>query len=225
MYFNQLILRIPRLSQFITRTGSLARFEHARVEFGESHVFVDLYEGQVESESRFALQISCQGLDWQISHMTHVLYQSSALLSHVNDLSIDAHDLHPGWRADIHVEPSEWLGLLRPFTAIETLRVSKQLAGYVAVALDDITGEKVAEILPALRSLSLEDQPESAVGRYIEALRNSDCPVNVSSMQGRNTEVLVPLQEKSKHDHSPQPEQHATFRLGNTTQRFKPSEP
>ncbi|KAH9009820.1 hypothetical protein EDB84DRAFT_1446094 [Lactarius hengduanensis] len=106
---------------------------------------------------------------------------------------------------------------------METLRVSKQLAGYVAVALEDITGEKVAEFLPALRSLSLEDQPESAVGRYIEALRNSDCPVNVSSTQERNTEA--PFQEKSKHDHSPQPEQHATFRLGNTTQRFNPSEP
>ncbi len=189
-YFNQLIFQIPLLSQFIGRTESLdlARFKHARVEFGESHVLVSLYEGQVEPESlesRFAfLQISCQGLDWQIWHMTHVLCQSSAVPSHVNDLSIDACDLHPGWRADVPVEPPDWLELLRLFTAVETLRVSKQLAGHVALALEDITGKEVAELLPALQLLCLEDQPEESVKRYIGARRISGHPVNVSNTQG-----------------------------------------
>lgn len=191
MYFNQLIFHIPRLSQFISRTESLnlARFKHARVEFGESHVFVSLFEGQVEPgplESHFALQISCRGLDWQISHISDALSQSSAILSHVDNLLIDTRDLHLGWRDDTRVEPSEWLELLHPFTAVATLRVSKQLARHVALALEDIAiaGEDVAEMLPALHLLCLEDEPEASVERYIMARRISDRPVNVLNTQG-----------------------------------------
>jgi hypothetical protein len=203
MYFNQLIFRIPRLSQFISRTGSLdlARFKHARVDFGESHVCVSLYE-EVDQpgESRFALQISCQCLDWQISHMSQVLDQSSVALSHVGDLSIDGRDLHPGWRADDDslVEPSEWRGLLCPFIGVEKLRVSKQLAGHVALALEDITMENVAEMLPALHSLFLEDQPEASVERYIGARQISGRPVNVSKDETCSTPG-----DKSKHECSP----------------------
>ena len=205
VYFNQLIFRIPRLSQFIRRTESLdlARLKHARVEFGESHVCVSLYEGQVEvdppGESRFAIQISCQYLDWQISHMSEVLGQSSIVTSHVDDLSIDGHDLRPGWKADdLHVAPSEWLGLLCPFIGVEKLRVSKQLAGHVALALEDITREEVVEMLPALHSLCLEDQPEASVEGYIGARQLSGRPVNVSKDETCSTSG-----DKYKHEYSP----------------------
>ena len=187
VYFNQLPpFYIPQLSQFISRTDSLdlSRFKHARVEFGESHVFVNLYEGQEGPQSlecHFALQISCQWLDWQIWHMTHVLCQNPAVLSHVDDLFIDTFDLRPGWRADEYIESSEWLELLCPFSGVKTLRVSKQLAGHVALALEDVTedSQKVAELLPAPHSLFLEGQPEASVKRYLEARKISGHPVNV----------------------------------------------
>ena len=188
VYFNQLYFHIPLLSQFISRTGSLdiARFKHARVEFGESQVCVSLYEEPVDPpeslESRFALQISCQCLDWQLPHMAQVLNQSSVVLSHVGDLSIDARDLQPGWRADLQVvEPSDWVELLYPFIGVEKLCVSKRLAGQVALALEDFSKEKVDEMLPALHSLCLENQPEESIERYIGERKTSGRPVKVST--------------------------------------------
>lgn len=176
VYFNQLKpFYIPQLSHFIHRTEGLdiRRFKHARVEFGESYVSVSLYEGyHAEPESlecHFALQISCKCLDWQTLHMTHVLGQCSAVLSQVDDVFIDTYDLRPGWRADEYVEPSDWLELLSPFRGIRILRVSKQLTAHVTLALEDITGEKVAEMLPALHLLFLGDNPEASVEQHIGA--------------------------------------------------------
>ena len=187
VYFNQLVdFYIPQLSRFTSRTESLAlpRLKHARVGFSESSVFVNLSasEGQVEPESHechFALQISCEWFDWQIWHMTQVLYQYSAVLLHVEDLSIGTYDLHPLWRADEYVEPSEWPGLLCSFGGVKILRVFKQLARHVALALEEITGEKIAGTLPALHSLYLEGQPEASVAQYIAARKLSGHPVNV----------------------------------------------
>jgi hypothetical protein len=185
VYFNQLVnFYIPQLYHLITHTESLAlpRLKHARVVFGESSVFVSLSEGQVDPESHechFAFQISCQWFDWQIWHMTQMLYQYSAALSHVENLSIGTYDLHPLWRADKYVEPSEWPGLLCSFGGVKILRVFKQLAGHVALALEDITGEKIAGTLPALHSLYLEGQPEASVAQYIAKRKISGHPVNV----------------------------------------------
>jgi hypothetical protein len=176
VYFNQLPpFYLHQLSHFIHRTEGLElhRFKHARVEFSESYVSVNLYEGYVEPESldcHFTLQISCECLDWQILHMTDVLGQCSAvLLSQVDDVFIDTYDLRPGWRADEYVEPTEWLELLNPFRGMKILRVSKQLTTHVTLALEDMTEENVAEMLPALRSLCLGGKPEASVEQYIGA--------------------------------------------------------
>ncbi len=155
MYFNQLAFQIPQLSQFISRTESLdlSRSKHARVGFGGRNVYVRLGCDQAEQlEGHFTLQISCQRLEWQVSHMAQVLGQcfANATLSSVDDLSIDARDLQPGWEED--ADSTEWPGLLRPFTAVETLHVSKKLGGHV-------TEEMAAEILTVLQSLCFEDEP------------------------------------------------------------------
>jgi hypothetical protein len=69
---------------------------------------------------------------------------------YVKDLSINACELQPGWEEN--VDSTEWLGLLRPFTAVETLHIYKQLDGHV-------TENVVAEKFAALRSLYFEVEP------------------------------------------------------------------
>lgn len=133
-YFNQLTFHIPRLSEFISRTESLdlPQFKRAGVVFCGNCVCVCLECDQAERfEGHFTLQVSCQRLDWQVSNMAQVLSQcfSISTLSSVNDLSINACDLQPGWEED--VDSTGWRGLLSPFTAVETLHISKQLAGHV----------------------------------------------------------------------------------------------
>jgi hypothetical protein len=57
------------------------------------------------------------------------------------------------------MDDTDWLELLRPFTAVKMLHGSKHLAGRLALALGGVGGEMITEVLPALASLSLEDQP------------------------------------------------------------------
>jgi hypothetical protein len=60
------------------------------------------------------------------------------------------HQCELSWEEN--VDSTEWLGLLRPFTAVETLHIYKQLDGHV-------TENVVAEKFAALRSLYFEVEP------------------------------------------------------------------
>ncbi len=83
--------------------------------------------------------------------------------------------MRPGWKND--VDHTDWLDLLRPFTVVETLLVSRQLAGHVALALQDVTGETIAEVLPALHLLCLEGQLVRSVYKFAAVRRYSGRPV------------------------------------------------
>lgn len=177
-YFNQLDFRVPRLSQFIGRAENfeLARFGHARIRFNVGNAYIKLESEQGEHRiGRFTLRISCEGLDWQVSHLARILDQSPALVSNVGHLSIDEDDLQPNWQDDM--DDTDWLELLRPFTSVRMLHGSEQLAGHIALALDDVNGEMVTEVLPALDSLWLDDQPVRSVEQFIAVRRLSGHPV------------------------------------------------
>jgi len=202
-YFNQLDFQVPQLSKFIGRTQNLylARFKCARAYFGVNNVHFSLYcEREELLESHFSLQISCRGLDWQVSHVAQTLGQSSALLSNVSDLSIDARELLPGGKD--YMDDTEWLDFLRLFTAVETLHVSGKLAGHVAHGLEGVTEDLVAEILPALYSLCLEDEPLTSVERFVEVRRLSSRPVTIVDTPG---EFFERLESPSELERVPYP--------------------
>jgi hypothetical protein len=71
----------------------------------------------------------------------------------------------------------EWLQLLRPFSSVQTLFVSREFAGHVSRSLDDIPVVMATELLPALDMLCLEDQPVSSVHKFIAARSESGLPV------------------------------------------------
>ncbi len=177
-YFNQLDFRVPQLSRFIGRTENfeLTGFRHARVRFNVGNAYIKLDCEQREHRiNRLTLRILCKGLDWQVSHLAQILGQSPAMVSYVDLLSIDEDDLQSGWQDDM--DDTKWLQLLRPFTAVKTLHGSEQLGGHIALALDDISGEMVTEVLPALDSLWLDDQPVRSVEQFIAVRRVSGHPV------------------------------------------------
>ena len=177
-YFNQLDFRIPQLSQFIGRAENfeLVQFVHARIRFNVTNVYIKLDCEQGEHRmSCFTLRILCKGLDWQVSHLAGVLGQSPALVSNVAHLSIDEDDLQSGWQDDM--DDADWLELLRPFTAVKMLHGSEQLAGHIALALDDVSGEMVTEVLPALESIWLDDQPVKSIEPFIAVRRRTGHPV------------------------------------------------
>jgi hypothetical protein len=155
----------------------LAQSTHAQVRFHINKVDIEL--GCEKKERRSNLSISCKWLDWQASHLAQILGQSPAMISKVDNISIDNADLQfePGLQDDM--DDTDWLELLRPFTAAKTLQGSKQLAVHIARALDGVSGdsEMVTKILPALDSISLEDQPVESVEKFVAVRQLSGHPV------------------------------------------------
>ena len=179
-YFNQLDFLVPQLFQFISRTETLGLAQsqqvHGRIHIGNLYVGLDFAE-EVHHGSRLTLRLSCKWLDWQVLHLAQILAQSPAMVSKVAHLSIDENDLQvdPGWKDSM--DDTDWLELLRPFTAVKRLHGSERLARNIALALDGVCGDMITEVLPALTSLSLEDLLVRSVERFLDARQISGHPV------------------------------------------------
>ena len=179
-YFNQLDFLVPQLPRFIRRTKHLelaqSRYSQGHIRISGSYLKLD-FEEQGNCGSGLTLCISCKWLDWQFLHLAQILGQFPAMVSKVDHLSIDEIDLQlePGWKDS--VDDTDWLELLRPFTAVKMLYGSKQLAAHIALALDGVGGEMTTDVLPALASLSLQDQPVTSVEKFLAVRQLSGRPV------------------------------------------------
>ena len=97
----------------------------------------------------------------------------------------------PYWQDD--VETTQWLELLRPFTALRDLYLDKQIAPRVALALKELIGGPgaVTEELPALQRLVVEELPASGpvqkvIGQFVAARQLFGRPVAVNRWDGRS---------------------------------------
>jgi len=78
----------------------------------------------------------------------------------------------------------QWLELFDPFTSVQSLHVSEELEPVVAPALQELTGRRAAEVLPALRTILLEglqqhESVQEVLKPFIAARQLSDNPVAV----------------------------------------------
>jgi hypothetical protein len=73
--------------------------------------------------------------------------------------------ISPRWQNDI--ENSQWLECFHLFTAAKNLYLSKEFSPPIAPALQELFGERTAEVLRTLQSLSLEVQPSGSVQETI----------------------------------------------------------
>ncbi len=174
-YFNQHVFQVPQLFRFVGQTQilELACFKHGQVNFRGSHVYVSLYSEQVKSRrTHLALRISCQGLEWQVSHLANVLSQSSAVPSNVSHLHWY---MRPATKLARRYRPHQMFGTP---PRVETLRVSAPLAGLVADVLNDAAVEIV---LPALHLLYLEDEPVGRFWEFITERQLSGLPITIAN--------------------------------------------
>jgi len=180
-YLNRLVdIQVAQLSKFIDRSvvPENTLFGYAGVCFSSRWVSFNIYHhgnhpgGQWHPATTI---ISCEGIDWQVSHIAHVLSQISATLSNVVHLWLEENAA----RQLRGTDDVEWLDLLSQFSTVQTLYVSPDLAGHVALALEGNTGETVAEVLPSLDLICLVGQPASSVEKFVAARRLSGRPVTV----------------------------------------------
>ncbi|KAI0253439.1 hypothetical protein BJV78DRAFT_210097 [Lactifluus subvellereus] len=183
-FFNQLVFQVPHLSQFISHTEIHKSLKLAEVDTSSTSGIIITFDQSLAAPSatgpigHLSVRISCRELDWQISSMAQICSQLSPLLSGLERLDVRADYLRLGWQDDI--DSIDWLDLFRPFTAVEKLSVSGGLGPQVAVALEEVAGEMVMEVLPGLHTLHFECSRKSAsVEHFVAARHVSGHPVVV----------------------------------------------
>ena len=183
--FDQFIPETAQLARFIGRTPKLKSHNGAHVAFHTSRVRLTLsrlYEK--------GLRITFKMVDWQVSSVAQVCTSS---LSRAFSATVECLYIcykYASWRGDIRVESNHWLQLLRPFTSVRSLYLSRVIVPRIAPVLQELTGERVAGALPALQTLFLEDVNLSgpvreAIGSFVSGRQFSGHPVAVSHWEGK----------------------------------------
>jgi hypothetical protein len=77
---------------------------------------------------------------------------------------------------DVEDSGAQWLELLRLFTAVGELDMPDEITSCVAPVLQELVGERVMEVLPALQTLFLEDpyrwqSDREAIVNFVDARR------------------------------------------------------
>jgi hypothetical protein len=183
-FFHQLVFDTPRLTQFISRTPRFNAYDGARVVFSELEVRITLSQTLDET---LKLGILCNLSEWQLSSLAqiHSSFFPQGLLHTVEHLHILENEYwRPDWQEDI--EGNQWLELLHPFTAVKDLHMSQEFVPRITAALRElVAGESVSEVLPALRSVFLEEPlplgpVQEAIGQFVAARQLAGHPITVS---------------------------------------------
>ncbi len=181
--FAQLIFHIPLLAQFIGRTPNFKALD-------EAHVIFSIYGAILilpQTYGDLHLNVPYQEPDWQLSMLAQVCSSSLDLISSLEHLYIreseDCLDIRLHWGVDI--ENIQWLELLRPFTTVKALYLSRHFTSRVIPALEELVGERATEVLPTLQSLFLEGlhlsrAVKKAIKTFVAARRLSGLPLTVS---------------------------------------------
>jgi hypothetical protein len=133
------------------------------------------------------LTILCKPSGWQLSSLTQ--FCDSPFISLFNPEHLDIREMiyfRPHWQGD--VENIQWLELLQSFTTVKSLFLSKEFTLRVVPALQELSGERIMDVLPALQTIFLPEPSllgpiEKAVVQFVTARQLSGHPVAVN---GRN---------------------------------------
>jgi len=184
-FFNQLIFHILQLPKFLCRTEIFTVLDQATVSFYEQSISVEFFQQTGANPASLELSISCRKLDWQLSSLAQVCNSAFPTLCTLERLNpgygIYGQDLLPG-KDDI--ENTQWLELLLPFANVKNLHLSEKVVPCIAPALQELTGERATEVLPALQNLFLHDveasRPvEEGIGRFVATRQFSGHPVAI----------------------------------------------
>ena len=130
-------------------------------------LIVELHDG---GRSSFRLRVQGDAIG-------QVLNQLSALLSDVDRLFIHS----PSKEGDRLGPGVPWLEIFRPFTAIKALCVGDELSSQIALALESVTSERAAIVLPTLNLLRLKNSSKlmTSKKKFVAARQNVGHPVSI----------------------------------------------
>jgi hypothetical protein len=180
-FFNQLVFDISHFPKFLCRAEKYVVLDQADIVLYANSISVTLSsKSRTVDPTKLSLSISCSKLDWQLSSLSQVCDLTLSTLSTLDRLDIrESQYSPPNWQDDI--ENTQWLELFQPFITIKDLHLSEELAPRVAPALQELAGETVADVLPALQNLFVvgiqPSGPMQVIGQFIAARKLSGYPV------------------------------------------------
>ena len=162
-FFNDIDFDTPELIQFIRRTPTFGTYDNAYLNFHSREALVMLQPQPMPDHGEIVVSISCQASDWQLSSLTQICTFFLPYLLTIENLYIHENLYSPPDWKDV-VEKADWMDILLPFIGVKNLYISKQFAPLIAPALQDLTGARTIEVLPALKNILLEGfQPSEPV--------------------------------------------------------------
>ena len=181
-FFNQILFDTPQLVQFIGRTPALKAPEKARVIFRGGAARVEL-SSRASGYGNLSVMILCEKSDWQVSSLEQVCTSCLPPLYTLEDLYIhESRYWYSKWQDNI--ENSLWLELFQPFTAVKNLYLSKEFEPRIMPSLQEVVGERMAEVLPTLQNIFLEglkrSKPVQKASQEFVARRQASQPIAVS---------------------------------------------
>jgi hypothetical protein len=192
-FFHRLVSDIPHLTQFIGRTPIFKAPNRARVEFSDSDVSVTF----PQPDGNLHLNMLCCQSDLQLSSLAQAcsgVFPRPLILAveHLYILKFAHGRLRLHWEDDI--ENGQWLDVLRPFTTVKSLYLSRKLSPHVVPDLQVLVGERVREVLPALQTLFLEGPlrlgpVEYASEQFVVARQLSGRPIAISYWEEEKSSI------------------------------------
>ena len=179
------IFDTPQLIHFINRTPNYRAHDEARLVFQPGYnAWVTLPQ---TSGGKIRLEIGSRPSD-QLLYLTQLRSSSipQPFISAVEHLYIiEGAPWAERLEGDIEKSPVQWLELLRPYTAVKSLYISRQFKPHIALTLQELVGERVTEVLPALQTLFLEkglplETIQEAIGQFVVARQLAGHPIAVS---------------------------------------------
>ena len=184
-FFNDTVFDTPHFIQFIGRTQVSRTLEKAHITFWDHSASINFSSQTPGYEPRlFRVGISCRGLDWQVSSLEQVCTSCLLPSSKLEDLYIHEAPYQELDRKD-NIENGLWLELFRPFTAVKNLYLSEEFATRIAPALQELVGDRMTEVLPALQNIFLEGLESSGpvqegIRQLVAARQVANHPIAVS---------------------------------------------
>jgi F-box-like len=186
-FLNQLISDIPQISRLIPRQVSPVP-HNLILGFGphrDAYIyFFSKHDGSPVPYCH-GLRILYRVLDWQVDSIARMCTHILPLFSSVNSFHVHLSSHNSiGTRLD-DLDPTQWVELFNSFTSLQTLGIPRELERFIAAALQGLTEESAAEVLPALRSLSIygaatDSAVEQGMQSFVAARQHSGHPVTLS---------------------------------------------
>ena len=184
-FLHQINFDTPHLAQFIRRTPRFEKPDVVDVCFDYEVAEVQFLSGATDDDMELALcvRISCDESAQQLASMVQVCTMCLPPLFTVEKLRVLTKEqpLILYWNDD--VANNQWLELLLPFTAVNSLYLSKEFQRIIMSTLRELVVEgRATEALPSLQNIFLETfEPsgpiQEAIGQFVSTRQISSHPI------------------------------------------------